>query len=700
MMQNLAIISELIRQQNKGTSDLYSKIPYKLRKNLDEAICSKQWDRVNERLEQQEQFSLEAADELYQFLLDKADEYIKAHKQNRQSDTSVEMTIDKFSIENEFKNDPARFVAEMTKCLKKEKELIFTYHESGSMDAEIADHIDDVSDQVDDMELKAIEELIQEADNHLYQAVKRIVDESRVLDIFEDLTSVDTDPEMASVDHFRNFSAEAKSLEMSGEKRKVEVFNFKQKAVEALTQVYNQSLHYVEKLSKDLEAWKTAEKCWSVEVGPEPDTGSLINRYKRFGDIINTVLSWFSNTGNLQVIRHSEENHSPGQMDYFSVTVGNLEMEFKRIIIILQIIVVTQPKGVISIENKGKKDNPNYCTKKTQSFSTAIRVLASECFPSFYVKSANVELVAEKDLAKKLIVAVTGRNNQPCLNVETTTGKGLPEIQFNIEVKNFSRVDVNNVYKQFFRLRYKVTVSVHDMDVKLETISLPFTFNTGANQILEHKGSRFWYLMSSKDLYNGDFHCPDPLPACDVIGMLDSRVACLGQKARRLTDAEKTFLRERLPVASDGTVTMQGFVKDKMRSLRMDEPLFPFYTWFYAVIHSIELLLLDAWQDGIIYGFCSDKNAEEMLMVQTVPEGTFLLRPSVSNINKTSSVDATAGLVMEVKMRNEDAQPFDQENSEFIIKSLPLYYEHIEENTLYDSIDGIEFNNRDRKSVV
>lgn len=51
-------------------------------------------------------------------------------------------------------------------------------------------------------------------------------------------------------------------------------------------------------------------------------------------------------------------------------------------------------------------------------------------------------------------------------------------------------------------------------------------------------------------------------------------------------------------------------------------------------------------------------------MSPEVPEGTFILRPSVSEIKKTSSTDATAALAMEVKMRKEDAHPFDGHDSE------------------------------------
>lgn len=47
-----------------------------------------------------------------------------------------------------------------------------------------------------------------------------------------------------------------------------------------------------------------------------------------------------------------------------------------------------------------------------------------------------------------------------------------------------------------------------------------------------------------------------------------------------------------------------------------------------------------------------------------VPEGSIILRPSVSEIKKTSSAEATAALVMEVKLRKVDAQPFEGHSSE------------------------------------
>lgn len=47
--------------------------------------------------------------------------------------------------------------------------------------------------------------------------------------------------------------------------------------------------------------------------------------------------------------------------------------------------------------------------------------------------------------------------------------------------------------------------------------------------------------------YNSGFQCPDPLLVYDVISILDSRVAYLGKKTRRLTESEKEFLKSRLP---------------------------------------------------------------------------------------------------------------------------------------------------------
>ena len=37
-----------------------------------------------------------------------------------------------------------------------------------------------------------------------------------------------------------------------------------------------------------------------------------------------------------------------------------------------------------------------------------------------------------------------------------------------MEVHNFSRVEQNTVYKQFFRIRYNVTVIVNDTEYRLE----------------------------------------------------------------------------------------------------------------------------------------------------------------------------------------------------------------------------------------
>lgn len=100
------------------------------------------------------------------------------------------------------------------------------------------------------------------------------------------------------------------------------------------------------------------------------------------------------------------------------------------------------------------------------------RVFAGESFPSFHILSKNVELVAERDMAQDSSTAVVGRDGQSCLKVDASPGNTLPEIQFNIVIKNFYRVEQNVVYKQFFRLVYTVRVSVNGTEYPLKVCTL------------------------------------------------------------------------------------------------------------------------------------------------------------------------------------------------------------------------------------
>ncbi|BFZ20199.1 hypothetical protein BsWGS_23237 [Bradybaena similaris] len=698
-MENIWIINESIKAGKPGTQDLYSKIPFFLRTRLDGKINKQLWTKVSEGCQQNDLTSLECAKSMYQHVLQAADEYIKAYANKTGTDNCILMMVDKHNIMKEFHDNAAAFVQEMDKCLRIEKELIFTYQREQT-EPEMAAYDENITDQSEDADISMIEGLTQEVNNQLLQAKKLIEDHERNFIMTEQLTAAIIQGNMVTenldedaVEEFRHISAEFENLEMNREQTTSQIAACKQSAVNGMKQLSLLCSHYAEKIAKDLEEWKIAEARRSVKVGAETNTAALLNKANRFGAALNTVLTWFADDGVIQFIRDAE--HIPAQVE-FVMEVGRIQMEFQAILrSLLQIIVIVQPKGVISIENKGKKDSPNYCTKKTQPFTSTVRVFPGVSFPSFHILSKNVELVAERDLAQDSSTAVVGRDGQSCLNVEASLGNTFPEIQFNIVIKNFYRVEQNNVYKQFFRLVYTVKVSVNGNEYSLKTMSLPITFNTGANQILEHMGARMWYCASVTNLYSGGFQCPDPLSADEVINILDNRIAYIGTKTRRLTAQEKTFLRGRLPVASDDTVTMQGFLKDKMKTLRNEDVLnYSFYTWFYSVIHSIEQLLLAAWEDGIIYGFCSEKTAEEILMKANVPEGSIILRPSVSEIKKTSSQDATAAFVMEVKLRRAGAQPFEGHSSEFEVSSIPLFYKHIEKNTLYGAIKGIESNNK------
>lgn len=71
-------------------------------------------------------------------------------------------------------------------------------------------------------------------------------------------------------------------------------------------------------------------------------------------------------------------------------------------------------------------------------------------------------------------------------------------------------------------------------------------------------------------------------------------------------------------------------------------------------------------------------------MKPDVPEGSIILRPSVSEIKKTSSAEATAALVMEVKLRKVDAQPFEGHSSE--CEYIELQTHHIIIITKYFSL--------------
>ena len=102
------------------------------------------------------------------------------------------------------------------------------------------------------------------------------------------------------------------------------------------------------------------------------------------------------------------------------------------------------------------------------------RILGAEALRNLTVDKYDMELVAERDLAEEmngnaLPKPVKGQNKLKHENgiVEQTMQQVVIKWN-NVELHNFSRLEHNTVYKQFFRIRYTVVVTYNTTEYKLQ----------------------------------------------------------------------------------------------------------------------------------------------------------------------------------------------------------------------------------------
>ncbi|XP_059153553.1 signal transducer and activator of transcription 1-like [Physella acuta] len=685
----------LVHDDREETRKLYLKIPFFTRTQLSSVIDSvDDWRAVSDGCERGIPTYLEEASGRYSTLMGQINLYIESNKRTgAHGDRLFFMISDRNFLQANFAHDPAGFVREMATCLEQENFLLRSHQYSASYstntnevniryshDDGLAAHAGDVNlgleqFQPEDQQLRQIEELAARIERSILGEAGQASSFTQGPSYLNDTWTDSNQYQNMSTDH------QMTSLDM-------------------ICQIVEAMQEYLKVLEKEVTEWKRAEAKFSVGIGPECSFDLLSTKFGVYAHVMDALetsylphLFQYTTAGPSLTLNHAHEKFRKMKEFFFKITL----------------LVTVQPKDVISIENekteaakqrkvkqgeeKNVKRTRSYCTKKNQRFDTTLRLLGGERFSLLTITKSHIQLYAEKDLAARLSGA-GGTEAKTNLDFRTEVSRESDSYLLKFQevgVNNFVRVEQNNVYKQFFRLRYSLTVSCNNDVYELQTLSLPFMFNTGSNQLLELIGAKMLYCANSPDMYSGSFTCPDPIDVGAIIQMLDDRVRYIDKRGRKLTEEEKKFLVDRLPSKStDGKVSMQGFIKDKMKKSRNTEELpFSFHTWFHAVMYSLSKHLLQPWLDGAIYGFCSEKTAEKLLMNPLVAVGTIILRPSISSqVKNMSSKEATAALTMDIKMEGEPNEATHK------VISVPLMIKAIQKNTLYGAIAGIQKNKR------
>ncbi|CAL1533578.1 unnamed protein product [Lymnaea stagnalis] len=726
-MDTKEIIKRLMAERKVGTEQLYVKIPVFMRTRLSKIIDEINWSDISEACVMGKQGSMQEAHNKYNEVLANINKYIELCKSmTSDTDNTMFMMADYNYILNEYGSDPSKFAREMAHCIQMEKDLIENFKRDttgATLLWQQCNFENQPADSQPAIDLAEQESVEMERDDPLAPMLTQFekwIDEAENLCIMASNDHSEMTEMTESSALYANIVPFSEDIGMTSEELAAlckheerlaasdKFFQNKTLLIEKLKVISEGMTMFLDTLSIQVTNWNNEEAKKSVGVGPGLPFQELSRSFESFGGSLQRVLTMFAG-GSFAFIHEEDSMLPPTDLSSMS-PIPHLHQNFKkieRLLFQINLVVDLQPKELMSIESAGKKDSAaatsatesskkqkSYCTKKNQNIETSVRLLVGNSFPNVMIENARIDLVSEKDLASpQSPTQLTGKERRPKLDFGVKFDQTNLYVKFNeVAVKNFSRIEQNTVYKQFFRIQYLIDVVVNGIKYSLKTLSLPFMFHTGSNQILELIGARMWYIANVQDMYHGNFTCPDNLDVNQVIDMLDNRVTYLDKRQRRLTEPEKEFLKKRLPSTTGDKVTMQGFIKDKMKKSRTSEELpFSFHTWFHAVLHSFHEYLLEPWIDGIIYGFCSETTTKNLLMRSDIAAGTFILRPSISNdIKNMSSKEATAAITMDIKLlMDKSTDPAHM----YQVQSVPIFIKTIHKNSLYGAIYGILKNN-------
>ncbi|XP_055896932.1 signal transducer and activator of transcription 5B-like isoform X2 [Biomphalaria glabrata] len=638
------LIKTLTLLNYEGTQTLYKKIPFFFRSRMSHLIEDINWEDIKNGCERNHPNAYIEATTAFNTIRAEIVKYLDIGKlchKDVGTDNLMLMKTDLNSILNNYGSDPVSFVIAMAECIRKEEELIANYE-----DTEMEEHGSNTPQREQEAEILSD-------------------DTASIRDLIDILKE--------------SIGEESRA---SQEETQIQILGYFELLISAMND-------YLPQLKTKVDEWRKSEARASVEVEKFSKLSKVEKSFNDFSALLSDVLNWFEPGKALHSFRLKK-----------ILETASIQQRLNTILRALfqcNCIVYKQPKDLLSIENvgtaaaskKNKEDKTKvkqYRTKKKNNFETGVKFLGGKYFELQVDKSkALLYLVAEKDLAE----GVDGNRDALGYNVDLITDQDDPGVLFKeVSITCFSRVETNMVYKQFFRLKYTLPFTVNGFSFDVTTLSLPFLFNTGSNQLLELIGGRMWYCANF-DLYNGKFVCEDNLDVDIVLQMLNDRVANLNPQCPRILQKDELeFLKSRLPNSNSGRITMHGFIKGKIKKTRNEGELdFSFHTWFYAVLNSIKSPhLLKPWSDGIIYGFCSETMAKQVLATQ--PSGTFLIRPSISqNITAMSSRDACADMTLDIKLKKDNPDPMEDP---CIVQSVPLFMTSVTKYTLFGAIAGIK----------
>ncbi|KAL0964007.1 hypothetical protein UPYG_G00316420 [Umbra pygmaea] len=222
---------------------------------------------------------------------------------------------------------------------------------------------------------------------------------------------------------------------------------------------------------------------------------------------------------------------------------------------------------------------------------------------------------------------ILGTNNK-VMNMEESNGSLVAEFR-HMQIKKTTVKKSNEcpliVTEELHYMTFETHLSQPDLQVKLETMSLPFVVISHINQLPSAWASVMWYNMLTREPKNLLFFLNPPQATwrqlSEVLSWQFSFVTKRGLNDEQLRMLGDKLLGREAAGNPEGLIPWAKFCKN--------EKTLSFWLWIAAILDLIKNHLLKLWDEGFIMGFVS-KEREKALLKDKEP-GTFLLRFSESS---------------------------------------------------------------------
>lgn len=201
-----------------------------------------------------------------------------------------------------------------------------------------------------------------------------------------------------------------------------------------------------------------------------------------------------------------------------------------------------------------------------------------------------------------------------------------------MELKSIKRTErkiTDLVMDSKYALLFKSIFQCNDLLINVWVMSVPVVVTVHASQ--EHKSwSTILWDNTFSEIGRLPFLVTDHVPWSNMANALNMKFTA--ETGHSLTNENLCYLREKAFQSSihfnanpniNKEITWTQFCKDPL-----PERSFTFWDWFYWVMRLTKDHLREPWKEGLINGFISKSQAEEMLL--KCEPGTFLLRFSDS----------------------------------------------------------------------